>query len=337
MTDKLKTIRIGVIGAGGIVTQAHLPAVVTQPNVQLAWIADKSAARARLVGSAYNIPGYGEEILQRDTSCDVVLMAAPYGVREPYFSHFSGADVAWYVEKPFARTAAEHAARCETLGADRVACGFQRRSSGLVRVAREAVRQHLFGGLRKVEMGFGRRGRILGGGTYSTDPKQAGGGILAEVGIHNIDAIFHLTKALDFSLEDARTVVDHGLDIHTKAALTIQAENAETIEFTFTVSTLVDTSESITLRFDHASLSFSLFGDPVISVSGVNGRSGFVLSDPGELYPRTSDQIFHAFWKTFLGGLRAKVPTLALARDSLLTTRLVEQIYTRSGKSAFNQ
>ncbi len=330
VTNNPDPIRIGVIGAGGITVAAHLPAIVCQPAARLAWISDRSADRARLVGRAYGVPGYDEGILQREPDCDVILLAAPYGVREPYYARFGSHGVGWYVEKPFARTEEEHRIRCETLGNRRVACGFQRRACGLVRVAREAVSERLFGKLRRVEMGFGRRGRILGGGTYATDPKQAGGGILAEVGIHNVDAIFHLTGARDFSILDARTVVDHGMDIHTEASISLALADGDPVEFSFVVSSLVDTREMIDLHFEHASLAFSIFGEPVIRVTGARGKSGFVLSDPRGLYPSTSDQIFHSFWEAFLTGFRTGAPSMALAEGSLLTTRLVEQIYARS-------
>ncbi|MGH8048186.1 MAG: Gfo/Idh/MocA family protein, partial [Chthoniobacterales bacterium] len=226
-----------------------------------------------------------------------------------------------------------HIERCAVLGSGRVGCGFQRRACGMVRVAAEITREGIFGKLRKAEMGFGCRGRILGGGTYATDPKLAGGGILAEVGVHNVDAVLFLCGATDARVTGSRTVLDHGMDIHTEATVEVTTGEMDRVEFSFVVSNLVNTSERIILHFEHASVSFSIFGEPELSVSRHGSRAGFILRDSSDLHPRTSDQIFYAFWSEFIGGIRKGRPSSASAEGAVLTTRIVEQVYAAAEKN----
>ncbi len=51
-----KKLRIGIIGAGGIVRQRHLPGLLALPNVQVAAVCNARIETAKLIAKEFNIP-----------------------------------------------------------------------------------------------------------------------------------------------------------------------------------------------------------------------------------------------------------------------------------------
>jgi hypothetical protein len=89
-----------VIGAGEIVRNAHLPAVLALPDARVDWVVDRDERKARLLARSF---GVGHVPLPSDLAAlpaaAVVLIAVPYGVREPMYEALSSRS-ALYVEKP---------------------------------------------------------------------------------------------------------------------------------------------------------------------------------------------------------------------------------------------
>lgn len=51
-----KPLSVGIVGAGLIVNNAHLPALANMPGIEIAWIADQSLERAAAMAAAWEIP-----------------------------------------------------------------------------------------------------------------------------------------------------------------------------------------------------------------------------------------------------------------------------------------
>ena len=95
---------LGIIGAGNVVSANHLPVLEAMPEVQISWITDKDNGRAARVAQAYGIADRDlAGGLDNFPKTDAVLMAIPFGVREPYYTALAQRGDAVYVEKPFAR------------------------------------------------------------------------------------------------------------------------------------------------------------------------------------------------------------------------------------------
>jgi predicted dehydrogenase len=291
----------------------------------VAWIADKDQERARIVGKNYGVPCYGEDVLTAALPhYDILLFGIPYGARAPYYERFSRDPAAWYVEKPFARTVVEHLDLCGRRADYALACGFQRRASGVVRVVREVIAGEMFGRARAVEVGLGSRGGILGGGSYITNPSLAGGGILLELGIHCVDAVLFFVQAVGINIKESQMIVEDNMDLHTQAVVAVNGPEGREVEFRLTISNLVETNDCIIVRCDHANLSFSIFSEDGISVTATRGGSTFRLKERREFYPRSGDQVLYAFWKAFVDGWRSKTANFTSARSALLTTELID-------------
>ena len=326
------TVSVGVIGTGAIVTAAHLPVLANLPDVRIAWIADRNRQSANRLARCYRTEGFGNEILEKTPPSDVVLFAIPYGVRKPYYERFAASTCAWYLEKPFALTTAEHLELCGRKADHLIAGGLQRRASGIVQLARSVVRDGVFGTLRRVDVGLGYRGRIVGGNSHTGNAQVAGGGIVAELGVHCIDAIAYCVDPVAVSVRRCRMIVDEGLDIHTEAELELTTAGGAQAEMTLTMSNLVDTSEEVAFEFEHASVRFSVFTDEPLRVHARTSGAQYVLADRVAGYPRTKDQVFHRFWSAFLHAARSGQPNFTSARGMLMTTRIVEAIYA-SGRA----
>ncbi len=75
-----KGLVVGVVGAGQMALEAHLPVLLNVAGLRVGWIADQDRARARSAGRALRIAGHvarGDP--DRLPEADLVLLAVPYG------------------------------------------------------------------------------------------------------------------------------------------------------------------------------------------------------------------------------------------------------------------
>jgi predicted dehydrogenase len=322
-------LRIGVIGAGEMAVSSHLPVLLALEGARVAWIADRDAARAEMVGRAFGVKARVAASDPRDLPpADVALLALPYGAREPYYAALAARGTAVYAEKPFARTTAEHDARCALFGPARLACGLQRRSWGPARALRELVRSGPFGRLLAARVELGSPGLTPGGG-YVGDPRLAGGGLLFEVGVHAVDLALFCTDSVDVDVRSAKVELHAGLDVHVEAEARVLTENGSAFDLSILSSALRFTALANSFTFEHADLVFSAWGDGAMRVKPRGGGPAFSISAEAMTYPRTSAQAVHAHWSRFLQGLREGEPNETSAGASRLSTSVIEQVYAR--------
>src|SRR5690606_6986977 len=90
-------LSVGVVGTGDIVRSAHLPTLLARKDVRVDWITDISATQAQSIGKAYRVPVVPlPKDLRTLPPADVVLLTAPYGVRDPYYEVFRERGTALY-------------------------------------------------------------------------------------------------------------------------------------------------------------------------------------------------------------------------------------------------
>ena len=324
-------IRVGIVGAGDIVSRSHLPVLTNMADVQIAWLCDRDDARAAAVADGYGIPFAA---LPADPAAlpaaDVVLLGIPYGARWSYYEAFETRGTALFVEKPLFRTVQRHQRLCTAWRDHALAHGFQRRSLGVVRTCRELIERGTFGPLRSAHFGMGAPGAVTRGRYYST-PELSGGGVLFETGVHGIDALVYMSRASAARVKRARMLMEAGLDLHTDAEIELLTEDGVAVEATLEISCLRDTSNRIELVFERARLRFSLF-DASGRLSLDSGSAELELAPAvARGYARTHAQALYAHWCAFLGGLREGRANHTSARDALITTAIVEQCYAAAG------
>lgn len=325
---------LGIIGAGNVVSANHLPVLKAMPDVQVSWITDKDTRRATRVAQAYGVTERDLASLDEFPRTDAVLLAIPFGVREPFYRALAERGDAVYVEKPFARTVAAHHRLCSLFTDYQLACGYNRRSWGLVQFCKQIVETRLFGKIRHVRFGFGSAGGITAGGHYTADPAIAGGGMLFETGVHGIDTLLYCLNAQAAKVTSGKLVMDEGHDIHCEAILSLEDGDGDTIPFEIEVSRLKNTIERVELHFDNCMATFGLFGlAPELRVQSTRGKLQTILTDRNNLYPFTWNQTLGEFWKAFLTGLESRQANYTAANRSVLTTDVVEQLYGMPAQS----
>ena len=80
-----KKLRIGIIGAGGIVRQRHLPGLLALPNVQIAAVCNSRIETAKSIAKEYNIPDVMDDwadMLDRP-DLDIIWIGTPPYLHAP--------------------------------------------------------------------------------------------------------------------------------------------------------------------------------------------------------------------------------------------------------------
>jgi predicted dehydrogenase len=298
-------------------------------GISIPWIIDSSRRRAQAAAEAYAIPQWlGADELDRVTPTDLVLLACPYGVRQLYFEFFRDRPVAFYVEKPLARTGAELNQICALRAPYQIAAGFLRRSMGITNIMRGVVKDCLFGRLRRVRSEFGTIPAITTGASFAKDAKLAGGGQLIESAIHNIDLICFMAGSTSARVHRSHMVHENNFDLHTEATVGLLDANGGTIEMELLVTCFRNTKYEIEMEFDHATVTFSLFKPMLPQVRARQGRSAFQLVDAvAKDYPHQIFDVAYVFWSEFLNGLEHRRTNYTNAATTAVTTSIIEQLY----------
>jgi virulence factor len=144
--DALKTIRVAMIGAGGMASRVHYPSLAALPGVEFAGICDIDPQRLQQLGDQYRI---AQRFSDYRHMFEAVAPDAVYAIGPPHHMYDvwtwclrQGSNL--FVEKPLGLTL--HQARALTYLAKEHGCitqvGFQRRSSPLAGLLRRKCLEH---------------------------------------------------------------------------------------------------------------------------------------------------------------------------------------------------
>src|SRR5215469_16318325 len=153
------SLSVGIVGAGEVSRQIHLPVLCSMPEVRVAWIHDRDTRRCQALAQAYGIAGTTADTPQALPPADVVLLAIPVEARGTYLDAFAAGQTAVLCEKPFATTAASHRGLTERYSPERLGCGYMRRFYDSSQILRDVVARGWFGGLRRLRIAEGNRSR----------------------------------------------------------------------------------------------------------------------------------------------------------------------------------
>lgn len=189
----MKTIKVGIIGSGGI-ARAHAEAYKQLPYVEVAAVADVVPGRAKQFAEAEGLAHAAafdshEELLK--LPLDGVSICTPNAAhyRTTIDSLRAGKHV--LLEKPMSVTLAE---AVDMVAAQKAAgtiltIGFQPRYDPNMKLVKEIVQSGRLGKIYYVEAGGGRR-RGMPGGTFIRK-ELAGAGALADIGCYSLDMMLN--------------------------------------------------------------------------------------------------------------------------------------------------
>lgn len=189
MSAKRKSVRIGVIGAGSI-GKAHVKAA-TAVGAELVAVVDVNSKAAEALGKEFNVPDVEtdyKKLLARD-DVDAITVALPNFLHAPVSLAALKAGKHVFCEKPMAMNVAE----CKKVNeaakkAKKVfQVGLHQRHQADSRIARQMIAEGRLGGVYHAIVRAIRRRGVPGRGGWFTTKSKAGGGPMADIGVHMLD------------------------------------------------------------------------------------------------------------------------------------------------------
>jgi predicted dehydrogenase len=330
--------RVGIVGAGAVARQIHLPVLSSMDNVRVAWLGDVNVRRAAAVARAHGVPCLdAPPSADNLPECDVVLLAIPVLQRTRYYEALARREVAVFAEKPLAVSGGEHARVVGLFAPHRLACGYMRRLYAASGLLRRAVHEQWFGPLQRLRIREGARGTRTGVDvSHYDDLGAAGGGVLLTQGCHTLDLVLYVTGASGFHIRSRQLEWDGEIDRRAEAVFVVRDVGGrpnEVCAVEYCVSWLDDQDNCIELGFAAVTLSAELGPGAAVMLQPRPGRS----MPPVELRPgngaATSNQAFFLEWDHFLRGLENDEPSVMAAATAQGTAALLDALYGRGGEA----
>ncbi|HLQ81889.1 MAG TPA: Gfo/Idh/MocA family oxidoreductase [Bacillota bacterium] len=225
------TVRVGIAGAGGI-SRSHLAGLAATEDATVTVVQDLDAERAAEVAAGCSATATTslDELLD---DVDAVFVCTPTLAHRPIVEQAAARGRAVFCEKPLAPSLAEAEAMADAVAAAGVVnqVGLPLRRRGPFPVLRHLLADPENGPLLAIAMSTVSRSRdrVLAG--WRGNSAQAGGGMLIEVGFHDIDllqwlagpigaATGQVTPGTHAGIEDAATVA-LGFEGGGSASLTV--------------------------------------------------------------------------------------------------------------------
>jgi len=192
----MSVLKVGIIGAGGIATDVHIPNYLSCGNkVKIVAIADVVIERAKEVAKKYDIPHAFEsyqEMLEK-SELDAVSVCVPnkFHVGAAVAALEAGCHV--LCEKPPAMNTEEAELMMETAkkAGKILTYGFHYRYSPEVEITKSFIDAGEMGDIYAARVHAIRRRGIPGWGVF-TNKELQGGGALIDIGVHMLDTALYL-------------------------------------------------------------------------------------------------------------------------------------------------
>lgn len=199
-STKSSRLRVGLVGCGAIVRAAHLPALVANPEVEVAVLCDRQAENARLTALEY---GLECPIVTSHTELigkvDAAIIAVPPRWHAPVAIDLLSGGVDVLCEKPLAITAADgiRMADCARRHERVLAVALMMRFFPHNRVLRSLVLDGELGDINEVIAEDGAPLDWAMAANSYFDHDNTGGGVLFDSGVHTLDRVLWMFGDLE--------------------------------------------------------------------------------------------------------------------------------------------
>ncbi len=189
----MKKVKLGFIGAGGIIRASHLPsAKVLENKIEFVAIADVDKPRAENLAKDNGINNVFEDYnkMLNSVELDAVVIGLPNCFHADAAIKSLNHKCHVLVEKPMAMNTAEAKQMLTTAQKNDkfLAIGFQNRFASETMTLKKMINNNEFGEIYYAKTGAIRRRGIPGwGGGWFTTKSKSGGGALIDIGVHVLD------------------------------------------------------------------------------------------------------------------------------------------------------
>jgi len=213
----MNKLRIGVVGAGNIAVNAHLPAYRDCDNVEVVAIADLDIDRAKAAAESFSIPAYfgSVEDMLAGAELDAVDICTWNNGHAPVCIAAAKAGKHVVCEKPMAMDL--DSAKAMEAAVKEAGITFMLAVPGRFNNQNIYVRE-LYEAGELGDVYYAKVANVRRRGTptgWFTDKKTSGGGPVIDIGVHSIDAAWYLMGTPKPVRISARTFSPHG-DYQTK-------------------------------------------------------------------------------------------------------------------------
>lgn len=296
-----KSLTVGILGFGNIAEESHLPVLLNNSNIEVKWVCDQSVNRRLHAKEIYGIKGIESEFFEKYLDeVDLCLVTIPYGVRKPFLAILSEKKKRVLLEKPFAFSNSElNDLKTQFPGDNQLIIGLQRRFYHSTLAIKMLFQNNFFGKLHKVVL-FHSYLNVKSGKSFITKKELAGGGILAESGIHPLDQLFYALEVYGCRIEQKNTLNHQELDFHTDGKGVLLSEE-RSIDFEFCFSRLLSKGNYFELHFENATcfIKDTCAADIIVQPFADSLGHGKVKLTPDEIITNGAvytDQAFYMLW-----------------------------------------
>ncbi len=312
-------IRWGMIGCGSVTEVKSGPALQNANHSQLVAVMGRNGGVAADYAKRHGIPRFYDDAdaLISDPEVDIIYIATPPDVHEPYALKAAAAGKPAYVEKPMARTAWE----CERMIAAFEAAGlplfvaYYRR--GLARFSKiaELMDQGAFGDITGISyrMASPKHGAAA---SWRTEAERSGGGLFLDVGSHVLDILDHLFGPLHTISGIARNLGRRFAVEDSVAASFLTGSGIPCVASFNFASRMRD--ETLRISGTEAELELSVFGDEPLRLTNGTGLKSFHLPNP----PHIQQPLI----QSIVDELRGQGNCPSTGRSACRTSRVMDEI-----------
>ena len=188
------TLRLGIVGAGMISRDSHLPAALASRQVQVTALIDPTTERARTLARDFGIDvAAAEDITQVIDQIDAAVIATPNASHAEIAICCLSRGKHVLIEKPIATSVSEgeHILAAAKKSGAVLAVGYATRFRDSTKLLKNLRAREYFGKVSQFVNRFGSPGGWSPVSGYNLNKDTAGGGVLIVTGTHFLDRMLH--------------------------------------------------------------------------------------------------------------------------------------------------
>ncbi|MDA2934463.1 Gfo/Idh/MocA family oxidoreductase [Acidobacteria bacterium AH-259-D05] len=324
-----KALDMALVGCGAISQTGYLPALSSLSEVRCRCLVDANKSLADKLAKRWSIPESTNDLEFALERVDAVILAVPNHLHAPLSLAALARGKGVLCEKPLARTSDEVHQMVEAArqaGVPLAAAMILRQYSSL------RYLQHFFpwedlGEVREIRGCYGIPLNWPVSNLNLFDPEKSGGGVLIDVGVHLLDALFWTLSIENVEVLEYADDNAGGVEAEARGRLLIKLPSAaEAVPCAFEVSRLTRLSNCLDILGEKASLRVPLLPGEMSVIFEAEGSSRVLKS--GEEHVTWKD-CFGEQIRSFSALLRGEASTLATGESQIPVLETVEACYAR--------
>ena len=335
-SNTMSTLAVGVVGAGWMATDYHVPAFTSHPRTRVVAFAERDADRRSTVEAELSVPGYDDvSSMLTAHDLDIVSICTPPSTHEAIFMAAVEADCHVLCEKPLALSAESASRMADAATAADVVTqiGYLHRYYRNYQRALTLLSNDLLGDI--VEVTIAHHSAPPSQGWYY-NPALSGGGVARDLFPHSLDVLFELfDESPDVTDAEVRYLRDRDVEDAAHASMAFEdvpVELSATWTQTEGVSRVLVVGTEGWLELDSETLQGDVHGRPFEFRQG-----SLPLVDIGvaNLFPASDEDAHTERIHDFADHAAANDPdTAAPVGRGVAVAQVIDAVYERSGVDA---